>query len=192
MKSYNNDELSKKRALKLFDSGEVDRIEVGTIEGLQFIHRYLFDGIAGYDAGQVRNVNLSKDNFRFASAIYLPQALETISGMPEDTFGQIIEKYVEMNVAHPFIEGNGRSSRIWLDLILKKSLRKCVDWSKVSKREYLDFMRLSPTNGKYIQDLLESALTENINDRDVFMKGIDQSYEYEDSDAKSIFELDND
>lgn len=170
---------SKKRAVKLFESKDIEKIEVGTTKGLMEIHKYLFHDLEGFDAGKIRTVNMSKGNFRFANCLYLDKILEVIDKLPESTFDEIITKYVEMNIAHPFIEGNGRSTRIWLDLILKKNLSKCIDWSKVDKEDYLDFMILSPVKPKFITNLLKAALTDDINSREIFMKGLDKSYEYE-------------
>ena len=172
------DELSREKAYLLFDSGALDSIEIGTVAGLRRIHKCLFDGLFSF-AGQLRDQNISKGYFRFASAMYLPEILVKIEQMPEDTFEEIIAKYVEINVAHPFMEGNGRSGRIWLDLILKKRLLKCVDWSKVGKRAYLSAMERSPVNDLEIRELLRPALTDRINDREVYLKGIDRSYYYE-------------
>ena len=172
------DELSKKKAYALFDSAVINTIEVGTLKGLCQIHKYLFDGLFNF-AGLIRDKNISKGNFRFASALYLTESLQKIELMPENTFEQIIAKYVEMNIAHPFMEGNGRSARIWLDLILKKNLKKCIDWSQVGKRAYLSAMERSPVNDLEIRELLHLALTDKINDRDVYLKGVDQSYYYE-------------
>ena len=172
------DELSKEKAYQLFDSGAINTIEAGTVAGLCQIHNYLFEGLFSF-AGQIRVKNISKGNFRFASALYLPEILIKIEQMPEDTFEDIIAKYVEMNVAHPFMEGNGRSGRIWLDMMLKKNLKKCVDWSKVGKQAYLSAMERSPVNDLEIRELLRPAMTERINDREVYIKGIDRSYYYE-------------
>lgn len=172
------DQQSKERALQLFDNHALDNFEVGTFRGLQQIHHYLFDGLYDF-AGQMRTVDMSKGGFRFASHLYLPQALAEIDRMPESTYEEIIAKYVEMNVAHPFREGNGRSTRIWLDMILRRSLGECVDWAKVDKADYLSAMERSPINDLEIRELLRSALTDKINDREVFMKGIEQSYYYE-------------
>ncbi|MCF0217265.1 MAG: Fic family protein [Fibrobacteraceae bacterium] len=172
------DGKSKSKAYALFESNFIDNIEVGTIKGLQQIHAYLFGGLYDF-AGQIRSVNIAKGDFQFAMAQFLPQALATIEQMPESNFEQIVEKYVEMNVAHPFREGNGRSTRIWLDLILKKRLQKCVDWSMVNKKEYLLAMQKSVMDANPIKLLLENALTDKINDRETFMKGIDYSYYYE-------------
>ena len=172
------DELSKEKAYLLFDSGAINLIEVGNVESLLQIHKYLFDGLFSF-AGKIRDKNISKGHFRFASALYLTEVLKKIEQMPEGTFEDIIAKYVEMNVAHPFMEGNGRSGRIWLDLMLKKNLNKCVDWSQVGKRAYLSAMERSPVNDLEIRELLRPALTEKVNDREVYIKGIDRSYYYE-------------
>lgn len=174
--------ISKKRAIDLWDSGRIYDFEIGSIKGLLDIHYALFHDLDGFDPGKIRKVNISKGNFRFANSMYLNPALEAIERMPENNFDQIIEKYVEMNVAHPFIEGNGRAMRIWLDLILKKNLGKCIDWQIVDKVDYLEFMKISPVRSKYIKMLLKDALTDKIADREVFMKGLDQSYIYEDLD----------
>ena len=171
-------EQSKKKAYSLFDSGAIRAIEVGTTEGLRQIHKYLFDGLFSF-AGQIRNKNIFKGNFRFSSSLYLSESLKKIEQMPENTFEEIIAKYVEMNIAHPFMEGNGRSARIWLDLMLKKNLKQCVDWSRVSKRAYLSAMERSPVNDLELRELLRPALTGEIDNREIFMKGIDRSYYYE-------------
>lgn len=170
--------LSKKRALELFESGMLDKLEPGTFKTLQVIHKQLFMDIYDY-AGKVRSVNIAKGGFRFVPAMYLLDALKQIERMPQSTFNEIIEKYVEMNVAHPFREGNGRSTRIWLDLILKKELQLVVDWSRVNKEDYLSAMERSPIKDLEIKFLLKNALTEHIDDREVYMKGIDASYMYE-------------
>jgi cell filamentation protein len=170
--------LSKKRALELFESGMLDKLEPGTFKTLQAIHKQLFMDIYDF-AGKVRSVNIAKGGFRFVPAMYLLDALKQIERMPQSTFNEIIEKYVEMNVAHPFREGNGRSTRIWLDLILKKELQLVVDWSKVNKEDYLSAMERSPIKDLEIKFLLKNALTEHINDSEVYMKGIDASYMYE-------------
>lgn len=170
--------LSKKRALELFESGMLDKLEPGTFKTLQAIHKQLFMDIYDF-AGKVRSVNIAKGGFRFVPAMYLLDALKQIERMPQSTFDEIIEKYVEMNVAHPFREGNGRSTRIWLDLILKKELQLVVDWSKVNKEDYLSAMERSPIKDLEIKFLLKNALTEHIDDREVYMKGIDASYMYE-------------
>ena len=170
--------LSKKRALELFESGMLDKLEPGTFKTLQAIQKQLFMDIYDF-AGMVRSVNIAKGGFRFVPAMYLLDALKQIERMPQSTFNEIIEKYVEMNVAHPFREGNGRSTRIWLDLILKKELQLVIDWSKVNKEDYLSAMERSPIKDLEIKFLLKNALTEHINDREVYMKGIDASYMYE-------------
>ena len=170
--------LSKTRALELFEKGLLDTFEVGTFQGLAQIHKYLFDEIYDF-AGQLRTVNIAKGNFRFAPVLYLEAALENIGRMPQTTFDEIIEKYVEMNVAHPFREGNGRSTRIWLDAMLKKELRQVIDWSQVDKEDYLLAMERSPIRDTEMKALLRAALTDKINDRQVYMKGIDASYRYE-------------
>src|SRR4051812_27417255 len=177
----NVDEISKERAKKLFDSREIEGFEVGTTKGLQQIHEYLFGGLYDF-AGQIRVKDISKGGFRFASSLYLEESLKKIDKMPETTFEQIVAKYVEMNVAHPFMEGNGRSMRIWLDLILKKNLKQCVDWVKIDKADYLNAMQRSPVNDLEIRELLRAALTDRIDDREVFMKGVEQSYYYEEID----------
>ena len=185
----NQEELfSKKRALELYKTGQIVNFEIGTTVGLQQIHQYLFQDIFDF-AGQIRTVNIAKGNMRFAPVIFLQQNLKTIDAMPETTFEEIIAKYVEMNIAHPFREGNGRATRIWLDQILKKSLKKCVDWSKVDKNEYLSAMERSPINQLEIQELLRHNLTDKIDDRDVYMKGIQASYRYEDMDDYDISAL---
>ena len=172
------DGKSKSKAYALFESNLIDNIDVGTVKGLQQIHGYLFGGLYDF-AGQIRNKTISKGGFTFCLAEYLHPALRDIDKMPEDTFDQIVDKYVEMNVAHPFMEGNGRSTRIWLDLILKKRLGKCIDWSKITKNDYLNAMIISHTKSDRVKELLASALTDKINDRETFMKGIDYSYYYE-------------
>ena len=172
------DEQSKNKAYEMFESGLINDIEVGTINGLKQIHAYLFGGLYDF-AGQIRKLNISKGGFVFASVGYLDQTLDTIEKMPENTVEQIVKKYVEMNVAHPFMEGNGRTTRIWLDLILKKNLFSCVDWSKIDKTEYLEAMKLSVVDYSDILSLIENALTDKIDDREIFMKGIDYSYYYE-------------
>lgn len=170
--------ISKAKALELFETGLPDSFEVGTFQGLTQIHRYLFEEIYDF-AGQVRNVNIAKGNFRFVPVLYLQSALETISRMPQSTFEEIIAKYVEMNVAHPFREGNGRSVRLWLDAILKKELHQVIDWSRVNKDDYLLAMERSPIRDLEIRTLLKAALSDRINDREVYMKGVDASYHYE-------------
>lgn len=170
--------ISKKKAVERFDSKLIDTFEVGTFAGLAAIHKYLFEDIYDF-AGKMRTVNIAKGNFRFAPLIYLEAALANIDEMPQSTFDEIVEKYVEMNVAHPFREGNGRSTRIWLDCIFKKELGKVVDWSKVDKEDYLLAMERSPIKDVEIKVLLKAALTDEINDRTIYMKGIDASYHYE-------------
>lgn len=172
------EKISKQKAKKLFESGEINRIEIGTFKGLSQIHAYLFGDIYDF-AGKLRDVNIAKVNFRFAPLMYLPQSLENIDAMPQNNFEQIIEKYVEMNIAHPFREGNGRATRIWLDLILKKELKQVIDWNEVDKEDYLLSMERSVVKDVEIKQLLRSALTDKINDRELFMKGIDISYFYE-------------
>lgn len=174
------DGQSKKKAYTFFESNLIDEIEVGTAKGLQQIHAYLFGGLYDF-AGQIRQKNISKGGFQFAVSHFLDETLKQIEEMPETTFDEIVEKYVEMNIAHPFMEGNGRSTRIWLDLILKKRLKKCVDWSKIGKTEYMNAMMLSPTKSDVLKVLLKDALTEQINSREMFMKGIDYSYYYEEN-----------
>lgn len=170
--------ISKAKALQLFETGLLDTFEVGTFSGLSKIHSFLFDELYDF-AGKIRTVNLAKGGFRFASVIYLQSVLESISQMPQANFNQIIEKYVEMNVAHPFRDGNGRSTRIWLDAILKKELRQVIDWSMVDKEDYLLAMERSPIRDLEIKALLKAALTDQIRNREVYMKGIDASYSYE-------------
>ena len=172
------EKISKTKALELFKKGLLNDLEAGTFDSLSKIHKYLFDEIYDF-AGEIRNVNIAKGNFRFAPVIYLETALKNIDKMPQSTFNEIIEKYVEMNVAHPFREGNGRSTRIWLDLILKKQLGKVVDWSSVDKEDYLLAMERSPIKDIEIKVLLKQALTDKINNIEVYMKGIDASYHYE-------------
>ena len=172
------EKISKQKAKQLFESGDIDRMEIGTFKGLAQIHAYLFGDIYEF-AGTLRDVNLAKGNFRFAPRMYLPQSLEHISAMPQETCEQIIEKYVEMNIAHPFREGNGRATRIWLDLILKKEVKRVIDWNAVDKADYLSAMERSVVKDVEIKHLLKAALTEKVNDRELFMKGIDISYYYE-------------
>lgn len=180
--------ISKKKALELFESGLLDRLEAGSFESLRQIHRFLFCDIYDF-AGRVRTVNLAKGNFRFASVMYLEAALEQISAMPQSTFDEIVEKYVEMNVAHPFREGNGRSSRIWMDQMLKRELGMVVDWSRVDKQDYLLAMERSPIKDVEIKVLLKQALTDHVNDREMYMKGIDASYAYEGYDVYQTAQL---
>ena len=172
------DGKSRKKAYEFMESHLIADKHIGTTKGLQQIHAYLFGGLYDF-AGQIRTKTISKGGFTFCLAQYLPQALQTIDNMPENTFDEIVDKYVEMNVAHPFMEGNGRSTRIWLDLILKKQLKRCVDWSKINKNDYLRAMEQSATDSKAIRQLLAGALTDQIDDRELFMKGIDYSYYYE-------------
>ncbi len=170
--------ISKQKAIEMFETGMLDRLEPGTFGSLAVIHEHLFGEIYDF-TGKIRSVNLSKGNFRFAPAIFLDDTLKTIETMPQSTFDEIIEKYVEMNVAHPFSEGNGRSMRIWLDVILKHELGQVTDWSKIDKDDYLLAMERSPIRDIEIKHILKEALTYSINDRDIFMKGIDHSYYYE-------------
>jgi Protein involved in cell division len=170
--------ISKQKAIQLFDSGDIETVEIGTFAGLAFIHVRLFEDIYAF-AGKVRDVNIAKGDFRFAPLMYLEAALQHIDAMPQGNFDEIIEKYVEMNIAHPFREGNGRAIRIWLDLMLKKGIRQVVDWNLVDKEEYLSAMRRSVVKDIEIKHLLQHALTDKIDDRALFMKGIDASYHYE-------------
>ena len=170
--------LSKQRAKQLFDTGDIEKVDVGTFAGLAFIHRYLFSDVYAF-AGNVRDVNIAKGNFRFTPLTYLEASLKHIDAMPQSTFDEIVEKYVEMNVAHPFREGNGRATRFWLDLILKRELQLVVDWNQVDKEDYLSAMQRSPVKDVEIKALLKQALTDQIHDRALFMKGIDVSYYYE-------------
>lgn len=172
------EKISKKKAVWLFESGTLDTLPLGTFSALQAIHKSLFEDIYNF-AGKLRTVNIAKSNFRFAPLIYLEAALANIDKMPQSTYDEIIEKYVEMNIAHPFREGNGRSTRIWLDLMLKKGISKVVDWSKVDKEDYLLAMERSPIKDTEIKVVLKSALTSDINNRELYMKGIDHSYYYE-------------
>lgn len=172
------EKLSKQKAKQLFDSGDINKVNVGTFDGLAFIHAYLFDELYDF-AGKIREVNIAKGNFRFAPLMYLEPSLKHIDTMPQDNVDEIIEKYVEMNIAHPFREGNGRATRIWLDLILKTEIQNVVDWNAVDKEEYLSAMQRSPVKDLEIKVLLKQALTDQIHDRALFMKGIDVSYYYE-------------
>ena len=171
--------ISKKKAIEIFENGTLDKLEVGKISSLMAIHKALFEDIYDF-AGEIRTVNIAKNNFRFAPVMYLEVALQNIDKMPQTSFDEIIEKYVEMNIAHPFREGNGRATRIWLDCILKKEIGRVVDWSQVDKEDYLLAMERSPIKDIEIKHILKNALTDKINDREMFMKGIDHSYYYED------------
>lgn len=182
------EKTTKKKALELFETKQLETFEVGTFKGLSQIHKYLFEDIYEF-AGKIRNENISKSNFRFASAMYLKEALEKIDNMPQSNFDEIIEKYIEMNIAHPFREGNGRSTRIWLDMILKKEIGNVIDWSKVDKEDYLLAMERSPIKNTEIKLLLNKALTDKINDREIYMKGIDASYNYEGYSIYKVEEL---
>ena len=175
------DEKSKQKAYDLFENGFINEIEVGTVKGLQQIHSYIFGGLYDF-AGKIRGMNIAKGGFAFAPAMYLNENLAHIEKMPENTIENIVKKYVEMNIAHPFMEGNGRSTRIWLDLILKKNLQTCTDWSKIDKREYLEAMKQSPVDASHIFELIKNAQTSKIDDREIVMKGIDYSYYYEEID----------
>ena len=179
------DGQSKKKAYTLIESGLLETLEPGTVKALQQIHAYLFGGLYDF-AGKIRTKTISKGNTLFCLAEYLPDNLKTIEQMPETTFDEIVDKYVEMNVAHPFMEGNGRSTRIWLDLIFKKRLGLCVDWSKINKRDYLEAMIASHMDSSRIRELLKQAMTDKIDDREIFMKGIDYSYYYEQSDHLEV------
>lgn len=180
--------LSKKRAIELWDKGIINEFEVGTFKGLQQIHQYIFQDVFSF-AGKIRSVNLAKGNFRFAPLLFLEENLKIIEDMPENEFSEIIEKYVEMNVAHPFRDENGRATRIWLDLILKKIFKKCVDWQKIDKTAYLQAMERSPVNTLELKHLIKNALTEDTENRDVYMKGIERSYEYEEQNDIDIYDI---
>ena len=182
------EKITKIKAKQLFEEGILDSFEIGTFKGLSEIQKYLFEEVYEF-AGKIRTENISKSNFRFASAMYLEEALKKVDQMPQTNFDEIIEKYIEMNIAHPFREGNGRSTRIWLDMILKKEMRKVIDWSKVNKEDYLLAMERSPIKNTEIKILLKEALTDKINDREVYMKGIDASYNYEGYSTYKIEEL---
>ena len=183
------EKITKLKTLELFDTNKINEFEIGTTKGLCDIHKFLFDDIYEF-AGKIRDVNLAKGNFRFASSLYLKDILAVIDGMPTKTFEEIIKKYIEMNIAHPFREGNGRSTRIWLDMMLKSKIGKVIDWSKIDKEEYLLAMERSPIRDTEIMSLLKNALTDKINDREVYMKGIDASYKYEGYNTYNIEELD--
>lgn len=185
------EKITKMKALKLFETGELNTFEVGTFKGLSSIHKYLFEEVYEF-AGKIRTENISKSNFRFAASLYLEEALKQIDKMPQSNFDEIIEKYIEMNIAHPFREGNGRSTRIWLDMILKKEIGKVIDWSKVDKEDYLLAMERSPIKNIEIKFLLKNALTDKINDREVYMKGIDASYRYEGYSVYKVEDLNYD
>jgi len=182
------EKLSKQRAKELYDSGDIERVDVGTFKGLSYIHHYLFRDVYEF-AGKLRDVNISKGNFRFAPVMYLEQSLHHIDTMPQTSFDEIVEKYVEMNIAHPFREGNGRATRIWLDLLLKKQLKKVVDWNIVDKDDYLSSMQRSVIKDVEIKVLLKEALTDKVEDRTLFMKGIDVSYYYEGYTTYKVDEL---
>jgi len=187
--SKEEERISKLKALELFDTKKINELEIGTTKGLCMIHKFLFEDIYDF-AGKIREVNIAKGNFRFASALYLKDILSKIDIMPQDNFENIIKKYIEMNIAHPFREGNGRSTRIWLDVILKSEIDMVIDWSKIDKDEYLLAMERSPIKETEITLLLHKALTDKINDRDVYMKGIDTSYKYEGYNTYTMAELD--
>ena len=182
------EKITKIKAKQLFETGILNSFEVGTFRGLSQIHKYLFEEVYEF-AGKMRTENISKSNFRFASAMYLEEALKKVDQMPQSNFDEIVEKYIEMNIAHPFREGNGRSTRIWLDMILKKEIKKVIDWSKISKEDYLLAMERSPIKNTEIKILLKEALTDKIDDRKVYMKGIDASYNYEGYSTYKIEEL---
>lgn len=182
------EKISKKKAMQLFEMGFLDRLKAGTFDALSKIHKYLFEDIYDF-AGKIRDVNISKGGFRFAPLMYFEAALQNIDKMPQSTFDEIVEKYVEMNIVHPFREGNGRATRIWLDMIFKKEIRKVVDWSKVDKEDYLLAMERSPIKDTEIKHILRQALTNKINDRKVYMKGIDHSYYYEGYNTFKVEEL---
>lgn len=184
----NEEKIGKRKATELFEKGILDKLDAGNFESLRIIHKYLFEDIYFF-AGKVRNVNIAKGSFRFAPVLYLKAALENIDKMPQTNFDEIIEKYIEMNIAHPFREGNGRSMRIWLDCILKKEIGMVIDWSRVDKEDYLLAMERSPIRDTEIKHVLKQALTDKINDRELYMKGIDRSYFYEGYDAFRTEEL---
>ncbi len=185
------EKITKKKALELFETGKLEDVEVGTFAGLSKIHQFLFEAIYEF-AGKIRKENIAKNNFRFASVMYLEEALKQIDNMPQSNFDEIVEKYIEMNIAHPFREGNGRSTRIWLDRILRKEIGKVIDWSKIDKEDYLLAMERSPIRNLEIKTLLKNALTDEINNREVYMKGIDASYDYEGYHAYHLADLKKD
>lgn len=187
--SKEEERITKLKALELFDTNKISEFEVGTTKGLCDIHKFLFSNIYNF-AGKIRDVNIAKGNFRFASSIYLKDILDKIDDMPQNDFESIVKKYVEMNIAHPFREGNGRITRIWLDMILKKEIGKVIDWSKIDKEDYFLAMERSPIKDTEIMILLKNALTDKINDRQVYMKGIDTSYKYEGYNTYTMDELD--
>lgn len=184
------EKITKQKAFELFETGKLETFEVGTFNGLSQIHQFLFEDIYDF-AGKIRTENIAKNNFRFASAMYLEEALKEIDQMPQSNFDEIVQKYIEMNIAHPFREGNGRSTRIWLDAIFKKEIGKVVVWNKIPKQDYLLAMERSPIKDIEIKALLKNALTEKINDREVYMKGIDASYHYEGYNQYSIQDFQN-
>ncbi len=186
--SKTEEKISKQKAKQLFDTNDIDKVKVGTFNGLKYIHKYLFEDIYPF-AGKIREVNISKNDFRFAPIMYLEASLKHIDNMKQSNFDEIIEKYVEMNIAHPFREGNGRTTRIWLDLVLKKEIKRVIDWNKVDKDDYLSSMKRSVVKDIEIKVLLKSALTTKIEDRELFMKGIDISYYYEGYSLFKVNEL---
>ena len=188
MNTRKEEYLSKKRAVELWDKGIINEFEVGTFKGLQQIHKYIFQDVFSF-AGEIRNVNLAKGNFRFTPLLFLKSNLEIVQKMPEDDFDKIIEKYAEMNIAHPFKDGNGRATRVWLNLMLKKNLGVCVDWQKIDKMEYLQAIERSPVNTLELKYLLKNALTKNISDRDIYIKGTQKSYMYEEQDNFDIYDI---
>lgn len=185
------EKITKMKALELFETGKLEDVEVGTFAGLSKIHQFLFEDIYEF-AGKIRKENIAKNNFRFASVMYLEEALKQIDNMPQSNFDEIVEKYIEMNIAHPFREGNGRSTRIWLDRILRKEIGKVIDWSKIDKEDYLLAMERCPIRNLEIKTLLKNALTDEINNREVYMKGIDASYDYEGYHAYHLADLKKD
>ncbi|MBL7576468.1 cell filamentation protein [Peptoniphilus asaccharolyticus DSM 20463] len=191
MQVIDEEYLSKKNAIDFWENKIYEKIEIGTTKGLQQIHKYLFEDVFDF-AGEIRKLNIAKGNFRFAPVLFLEDNLKIIDKMPENNFKEILNKYVEMNVAHPFLEGNGRSTRIWLDLILKKNLSQCIDWSLIDKYNYLQAMERSPINSLELEFLLKTALTDKINDRQVYMRGIQASYEYEGLNRYNIMSISRD